>query len=411
MKQKLIESCTYQTPKIVRVIDRKIGLIYYGICLLIISYIVFYVLLYKKEYYQTEKTIGGSIIKPFGKLVGKDQFTNQTRVFDIGDYTRNIDETSAIFIATKIEITEGQQQKYCHITPCESDADCKNINQNPPISERICMSSGFCKQYAWCPVHNSNSTKNTKTFVMENLQDLHFEFVNVIQFGSEEEIEDIIYSTDAIEYDKHGEKKVVFYPEKRANALNMTEILINIDEDQSLTQEEYEKIINKGAIIKIVFDYYCDLRNMKECEPDISFQMLSEVGDAPVQIEDSLTYSFASNSSSANDQMRDLTVMTGIRLIFHVQGYGNTLSYASIILQISSALALLNIAATLCDLIMLYCPLLKKEHREKYFDYKIEDSEDFSNLQERVDLIEKEQEKRLKKIKKDRKKQEKSNQI
>eukprot|EP00347_Sterkiella_histriomuscorum_P000775 403374552 len=150
---------------------------------------------------------------------------------------------------------------------------------------------------------------------------------------------------------------------------------------------------------------------MKECEPDISFQMLSEVGDAPVQIEDSLSYSFASNSSSANDQMRDLTVMTGIRLIFHVQGYGNTLSYASIILQISSALALLNIAATLCDLIMLYCPLLKKEHREKYFDYKIEDSEDFSNLQERVDLIEKEQEKRLKKIKKDRKKQEKSNQI
>eukprot|EP00347_Sterkiella_histriomuscorum_P010884 403374553 len=200
MKQKLIESCTYQTPKIVRVIDRKIGLIYYGICLLIISYIVFYVLLYKKEYYQTEKTIGGSIIKPFGKLVGKDQFTNQTRVFDIGDYTRNIDETSAIFIATKIEITEGQQQKYCHITPCESDADCKNI---------ICLVSSSQLQY----------TKNTKTFVMENLQDLHFEFVNVIQFGSEEEIEDIIYSTDAIEYDKHGEKKVVFYPEKRANAL------------------------------------------------------------------------------------------------------------------------------------------------------------------------------------------------
>ena len=77
---------------------------------------------------------------------------------------------------------------------------------------------------------------------------------------------------------------------------------------------------------------------------------------------------------------RDHYLMTGLRLIIHVQGYGNTLSIASIILQLSSALALLNIAATLCDIIMLYCPLLKKEHRDKYFDYKIEDSEDFSNL-------------------------------
>lgn len=88
--------------------------------------------------------------------------------------------------------------------------------------------------------------------------------------------------------------------------------------------------------------------------------------------------------------MRDLTVLTGLRLIIQVLGHGNTISPAQIILQLASALALLNIVATLCDLIMLYCPLLKKEHREKYFDYKIEDSEDFSNLQEKINLIEKE---------------------
>lgn len=80
----------------------------------------------------------------------------------------------------------------------------------------------------------------------------------------------------------------------------------------------------------------------------------------------------------------------GIRLILEVQASGNTLSIASIILQVASALALLNIVATICDLIMLYCPLINKQHREQYFDYKIEDSEDFSNLQEKLDLVEKE---------------------
>jgi len=73
---------TYQTPKIVRVIDRKIGLIYYALCLLVMSYVVFYVLLYRKLYYTSEKTLGGSSIKVFGTLVGYDNQTNETRAFD-----------------------------------------------------------------------------------------------------------------------------------------------------------------------------------------------------------------------------------------------------------------------------------------------------------------------------------------
>ena len=67
--KKLEDSLTYQTPKIVRVIDRKIGLIYYTLCLLIICYVVFYVLLYKQQFYQSEKTMGGCSIKPRGKVV------------------------------------------------------------------------------------------------------------------------------------------------------------------------------------------------------------------------------------------------------------------------------------------------------------------------------------------------------
>jgi len=46
------------------------------------SYVVFYVLLYRKMYYISEKTLGGSSIKVYGVLVGYDNSTNDTRAFD-----------------------------------------------------------------------------------------------------------------------------------------------------------------------------------------------------------------------------------------------------------------------------------------------------------------------------------------
>lgn len=75
-------------------------------------------------------------------------------------------------------------------------------------------------------------------------------------------------------------------------------------------------------------------------------------------------------------------------MLFTVHGIGKTLSIPAIILQLSSALALLNIAATICDVIMLNWPWLPEEHRKLYFRYKCEDTEDFTSLQEKINLVE-----------------------
>ncbi|CDW76075.1 p2x purinoceptor 4 [Stylonychia lemnae] len=341
-------------------------------------------------YYSCEKTLGGSSIKPIGLLVGQDNSTNETRAFDQGDYAQTIEETSAIFIATKIAITSGQTQMYCKIRNCTKDADCKFDSHSHPMNEQVCMSNGFCKDYQWCP-YNGDPV-HTQIYVMQNLLDLHFEYLNVIQFGSDAETEDIIYHTNPVQVQEDGMRHPVFYPKQKSNAISMGTLI----ESNNI---EVNQLVEKGAIIKMVFDYYCDLRYY-QCEPLIEFQKLSEDNDNPITIESSILFT----DSDDGTQYREFYQMTGLRLIVQVQGEGNFISIASIILQISSGLALLNIVATVCDLIMLYCPLLKKEHREKYNDYKIEDSEDFSNLQEKIDLIEKEQEKRLKKIKKERKK-------
>ena len=247
--------------------------------------------------------------------------------------------------------------------------------------------------------------KHTKNYEIENFVDLYFEFTNVIQYGSEADIEDVIYHNTFLPSENRKAKDLVFYPAVGANAITMETLLAEAGLNM-------KKVMEKGALIMISFEYDCDMKK-ESCDADILFHLMTNGDDSPVEVYgiitnillnslflDQLTYSV----KDTGDVYRDFYKYQGLRVIMHTYGSGNTLSMDKIILQVSSALALLNIAIAICDIIMLYCPCLNKEHREMYGKYKIEDSEDFSNLQEKLDLIEKEQEKRLKKIQRERKK-------
>ena len=82
-----------------------------------------------------------------------------------------------------------------------------------------------------------------------------------------------------------------------------------------------------------------------------------------------------------------------------VRGEGKTFSYPALILQLSSLLALLTVAVNISDVIMLKWPWIKEEHRNLYFANKCANTDDYTSLQDKINLIEQEQAKRLKKIK------------
>ena len=115
MRARLAESFSYQTPKIVTVVDRKIGMIYCALCLLILSYVFFYVLVYKEQYYTRENTTGGTSITPYGTFIARSNTTAnnvtiiEEKVFDIGDIVRGLEESNGIFIATMVSITQSQK--------------------------------------------------------------------------------------------------------------------------------------------------------------------------------------------------------------------------------------------------------------------------------------------------------------
>ena len=168
----------------------------------------------------------------------------------------------------------------------------------------------------------------------------------------------------------------LFYPHPLANAISIRQLL-------SSSHINLNDIMNTGAIIRVLFNYECNVKKPL-CIPKLEFESLLKTGDPPIYLEDALSYDIG------GETYRDFMRFIGIRIIFNVKGVGQTMSVPAIILQLSSGLALLSIAAVFTDWIMLYMPLLPETQRKLYFMYKIEDSEDFSNLQEKLDVIDKE---------------------
>lgn len=147
------------------------------------------------------------------------------------------------------------------------------------------------------------------------------------------------------------------------------------------------------------FEYNCNLKE-RFCDPYITLSQYSSPNEEhPHFVEDTVTYSDKDPVTGKLTQYRDYYRYIGIRILSELRGEGKRLSIPAVILQVSSALALLNIATTISDVIMLNLPMLPEEHRRLYFGYKCENSEDFTNLQEKINLIKTEQQKRLKKIK------------
>jgi hypothetical protein len=67
----MCKGLTYKTPKIVQVIDRKIGMIYYFFSTIFVCYIFFYVLIYQEQQYKTEMTNGATALQVYGHFLGE----------------------------------------------------------------------------------------------------------------------------------------------------------------------------------------------------------------------------------------------------------------------------------------------------------------------------------------------------
>jgi hypothetical protein len=334
----------YETVKWVRVLDRRLGLVYYTMLMTIVVYIVLYVCIIEKQYLDFEKSTGWISVQVMG-----NQKSDLGVNWDIYDRITNPGEQGAVFIPTKMLITRGQTADgYCEspLTNCSKDRDCDIDDELLQQSE---CSNGHCMRRQWCPAENPEQL-TTETQYLE-FGDVELWFSTYVHYHK--------FQLDVATTDEDRE---ILYPMKRANTYPLEDLvrMANLDN---------EEVMENGAVLIANALLNCDLDSGK-CESKFE----------AINVDTKAGYNYVHDhiyfeDGDPNKRRQDSYRMYGVRIFAFATGFGSATSFSMIILQVSSGIALMMIAQTAADMVMMFF-VAEKKH---YTAQKVLQTEDFND--------------------------------
>uniref|UniRef100_A0A8C9F1X1 P2X purinoceptor n=1 Tax=Pavo cristatus TaxID=9049 RepID=A0A8C9F1X1_PAVCR len=151
----------YDTPRMVLVRNKKVGLTFRVIQLVVLAYIIGWVFLYEKGY-QTQDNIVSSVSVKLKGLTLTNESTLGPHIWDVVDYVFPPQGDSSFVVMTNFIITPGQKQGTCPELPdaglCSQDSDCSEgtySRQGQGIMTGKCInfntSMKTCEIFGWCP--------------------------------------------------------------------------------------------------------------------------------------------------------------------------------------------------------------------------------------------------------------------
>lgn len=160
----------YDTPKIVHIRSKSIGIVNRLVQLAIIGYIIGWVFIYKQGYQLVDTGIAGTTTKVKGVALANDSGI-ETRVWDSVDIVVPAEENNAFFVTTNMIVTKNQTPGVCPesdevvLAKCTKDADCLPIGKpfllGHGVTTGICNNStGTCMIQAWCPLEHDKLPTN-----------------------------------------------------------------------------------------------------------------------------------------------------------------------------------------------------------------------------------------------------------
>ena len=351
VKSALLSFKDYQTSKDVRILDRRLGYIYYGTLTAIIIYLVVVVFIINKDYLDNEKAEGSvySILLGVAYSAGTNSY-----VWDVPEENPWGQETSAVFVPSKIIITRRQIYGLC-VDPllyCENDADCSTIDLPNVIEVKQCNETTEgtkgCLSWKWCPPENS---------------------VSSVVYYLENAAQQVIWTRMKVEFNRLstftintlGSKEMVKYPEPGSNAWETNDIAL-------MAGFNFSDVTEKGAVVQATLVYQCLANPTKECDTHLEVTRLDSVGSGGYSI------SYAEYYREGDIQYRDLYHMKGVRILFNSVGIYIASSLSKIVLQLASALGLIIAAHAITDGVMLNV-LKEKSH---FKQLKVKESGDFN---------------------------------
>lgn len=367
----------YDTPKIVHITNKKVGVINRLCQLVIIGYIVGYVIVYQKGYQEFDDVVSGTTTKVKGIAQTNYTALNMTgpgglkfRIWDVADYVIPPQENGAFFVMTNVIYTPRQTQTTCDEDPlyitCQNDSDCKVGEQVPNgngIQTGECIPSTrngsikVCAIHAWCPVETDELPIKNDT-LLAGTEDFTVLIKNNIEFPKFK-----AKSRNILDNQNQSYLQACQY--NRSHSADCFCPVFRLGTIVDLTETKYRDIAVMGGVIGINIDWNCNLdHSIKNCAPVYSFTRLDE---ANAKIAKGTNFRYANYYDNNNTAFRDLYKAYGIRFIVRVTGKAGKFSIIPLLLNIGSGVGLLAIATVVCDVITLY--LLKKGNYYKENKY------------------------------------------
>lgn len=359
----------YDTPKIVTVKSKKIGLLSRCFQLCILAYIIGFVMIYNKGYQEQGDIESDVTTKVKGISVtnfSKDQFQPQVpldhqhlynRVWDVTEYVVPPSENEAFFVTTNVVITPNQTLGVCDEDPTVTAAVCNSGGNCVPgmvfplgsgAATGKCVNSTqspgtmVCEVIAWCPVEiDAFPLKDDKAVLSsaENYTVLIKNSISFPHFGEQFKRNNILRASNA-----------TYLQGCIYDAANPFCPIFRLGDIVSSAGYNFSDMALKGGVISIVITWNCDLDwdFLQYCRPKYSFQRL----DNPEALI-SPGWNFR-HAYHHEESRRTLFKAYGIKFVIDVQGQARKFNLIPTMLNIGAGLALMSLTTICCDVVLIY---------------------------------------------------------
>ncbi|XP_075424336.1 P2X purinoceptor 4 [Ascaphus truei] len=360
----------YDTPRIVLIKSRKVGLMNRVIQLGILAYVIGWVFVWEKGYQEFDSVVSSVTSKVKGVTVTNTSELG-TRIWDVADYIIPAQEENAFFVMTNLIITQNQTQGHCPELP-DSSTVCTNSSTCVPgfvgthsngVQTGKCVryngSVRTCEVFAWCPVENDThipdpaflkDAENFTVLIKNNIWYPKFKFSkrNILPNISASYLKKCLYDRAS-----HP-----FCPIFR---------LGSVVRDAG---ENFQEMAIQGGVMGIQINWDCDLdRKFTACVPKYSFRRLDN-RELDHNVSPGYNFRFAKYyKDNAGVEVRTLMKVYGIRFDILVFGTGGKFDIIPTMINIGSGVALLGVATVLCDIIVFHFLKKRNYYREKKYKY------------------------------------------
>ncbi|PAA66870.1 hypothetical protein BOX15_Mlig014818g1 [Macrostomum lignano] len=369
----------YETQKVIAISSYKIGLIYRGIQMLIVTYVIGWVMLREKGYQSFETVVSGVTTKLKGL-----EYTNFTeipsigdRIWDVADWAVPPQMNSAFFVTTNVVITKNQSQTTCEEdkdnkwhAKCSSDSDCIKGHVHGlgwGVRTGRCLNSTreeglrICEIYGWCPTEQDVLPLGEGKILMTRVQNFTVLIKNSVEFPKFGVKRRNILSNMGKNYLRGCNYRPDHEMDKYCPIFRLGDI---IKYGQAISPETAKQVWITGGMVAIDIHWECNFDyDEEECKPDYKFRNLEDG-----HVGRGWNFRHAYHYVEDGVHRRTLVKAYGIQFFISVTGRGGKFDVLNFTMNLGSGLALLTLATVLCDIIVLNIMRKRKKYRQAKID-------------------------------------------